>query len=154
MTYSSACQRVTMLMRLPTLALPATAPIAGIGEPAGELAIGRRLELGVGVERHDDFRAAECQPQIQRTRLAAIAQRHQPNIAAGERLRDDVAGAVGRSVVDHDHLERIVLRGQNAADRRRDDLRLVVRRDQHGDQRLVRVTGSRDCLLSAPAGGR
>jgi hypothetical protein len=54
-TYSTACQRVTRLMRLPTLALPATAPSFRIGEPARQPRDRRRLELGIGIERDDDL---------------------------------------------------------------------------------------------------
>ena len=88
-TYSIACQRVTRLTRLPTLALPATAPIAGIGEPAGEPGDRLRLELGVGVERDDDLAAGQREAAVQRLGLAAIGEGQQlhPRFVAGRRRR-------------------------------------------------------------------
>ena len=70
--YSSACQRVIMLMRLPTLALPATAPTFGIGEPAHQPRDGVGVELGVGVQRHHHLAAGVGQADVQRIGLAAI----------------------------------------------------------------------------------
>ena len=72
--YSSACQRVIMLVRLPTFALPATAPTLGSANQRTSRAIVSRLELRVGVERDNDLAARAREAGIQRVRLAAIGE--------------------------------------------------------------------------------
>ena len=74
-TYSSACQRVIMLMRLPTLALPATAPTAGSANQRTSLEIASCLEMGVGVERYDDRRRARAclRPELSAAALPPLA---------------------------------------------------------------------------------
>ena len=100
--YSSACQRVTRLTRLPTFALPATAPSRGIDEPAREPGDRSRLELRIGIERDDDLAAStSIERVIERAGLAAIFQRQQSHARfVGECFGDDRAGAIARSVVD------------------------------------------------------
>ena len=61
--YSSACQRVSMLRRFPTFALPATAPSAG-SRNHGRAAIRLRLQLGVGIEHDDDITFCVSQAQL------------------------------------------------------------------------------------------
>ena len=53
--YSSACQRVSRLMRLPTLALPATAPIDLSPNQRVRRAMVSRFKMGIGVERDDNL---------------------------------------------------------------------------------------------------
>ena len=77
MIYSSACQRVTMLTRLPTLALPATAPILGSANQRASRPDGVGVELGVGIERHHDGAVGVRQPDVQGIGLAAVGERDQ-----------------------------------------------------------------------------
>ena len=57
--YSSACQRVQRLTRLPTLALPATAPTFGFSEVRHHACDGVGGDDGVGVDADEEFRVAD-----------------------------------------------------------------------------------------------
>ena len=67
--YSSACQRVTMLMRFPTFALPATAPICGSTKRRASARIVCSGKLRVGIERDNHVALRVAQTKIQRRRL-------------------------------------------------------------------------------------
>ena len=53
--YSSACQRVSQRLRLPTLTLPATAPTLRVGEVAHQFANCVGVDGGVGVNGHHNL---------------------------------------------------------------------------------------------------
>ena len=124
--YSSACQRVSRLIRLPTLALPATAPI--------DLSPNHRVRRAMvsGSKWVSASRATttspceEANPDIDGSRLAAVAdcdERH--SRIAPEAVAHDIAGAVGRPVIDDDDLEVCVAALENSFHRAGDDLGLV-----------------------------
>ena len=122
---------------MPTLALPATAPISSSSNQRARRAIVVCLELGVGVERDDHVALRQHHAAVERRRLAAIGQRqHADALLAGESRVHDVAGAVGRAIVDHDDLELDLFARQHAPHRALDHPRLVESGDQHRDEAL------------------
>ena len=135
--YSSACQRVQRLTRLPTLALPATAPTLGIGN-AGPGARSRPRDHRVGINADVNLFIHMLQPEIERFRLSGVGfrQDHQagptpaPRGTCGPRSRKRF---VARAVVDHDHAQIRVIRVKHRPDGSRDHLLLVVCRDQYGN---------------------
>ena len=85
--YSSACQRVITLTRLPTLALPATAPTSGSANQRTSLRIDVGREIGVGIERHDDLAPRLGKTAIERGRLAAIGDGDEPHARVVARMK-------------------------------------------------------------------
>ena len=144
-TYSIACQRVTRLTRLPTFALPATAPTCGScsGSTSSATVFGAN---SVSASRQMTISPlAYAESVVQRARLAAVRlakDAHLRMIAV--RSARDLVRVVRRSVIDDHDLElaRILLRDQRL-DRAQDDLLLVVRRHDHahrwreGDRRIA-----------------
>ncbi len=132
MIYSSACHLVTRFTRLPTLALPATAPSFGSSNQRARRAIVVGSNCVSASSAMDDLALRLRQCGVERTRLAAVFQRQQANARiVAERLRHDGGGAILRPVVDHDHLDRDIGGGEHAADRAFDHALFVVRRDHH-----------------------
>ena len=151
--YSSACQRVHRLTRLPTLALPAMAPTRG------SLKCGTRCEMASGAmmvsaSMPTKISSVTCsRPKLSAaalpefglvstvTRPAAISLR--------KRVTRDFERRVLRAVVDHDDAQVRVVRVQHGADRALDDLLFVVGGNQHGDARAD--SSDRDRLAAAEA---
>ena len=163
--YSSACQRVSRLMRLPTFALPATAPIVSSPNQRASSRDGIGLEMGIGVESDDDLAVRGGKSRVDRSRLAAVCHRDERHARIGsEVLAHDIAGAVGRSVVDDDHLELGVPAVEDPRDRPGDDLGFVEGRYQHGNgdavacrkrrRRRRTCSGSIWPVRTAPRGAR
>ena len=71
--YSRACQRVHRLTRLPTLALPATAPMVGSSKVGDELADGVGGNDGVGVDADVEFLVHLIEREVESGGLASIA---------------------------------------------------------------------------------
>ena len=70
-TYSSACQRVSQLIRLPTFTFPATAPTLGIDKMPDKFADGVGLDRSVGVDGHDNAARSFGEGMRKRSRLSA-----------------------------------------------------------------------------------
>ena len=150
--YSSACQRVIMLMRLPTLALPATAPISGSVNQRTSREMVVRLELGVGIQRHHHFALRIGQAHIQRIGLAAIGNGDHAHPRLVHEMRaDDIGGVVLGAVIDHQHFQVGIVAGQNALDGGDDDFLFVEGGDQHRHhrRRSVRRAAARPALAPA-----
>src|SRR5581483_3022295 len=100
----------------------------------------------VRVDERDELALRDLDPRVSRRRRAAVLL---PEIAdLGKGLRD-LAAAVGRAVVDDDHLERLVLKGEDALERLAQERLRVVDRDDDADER----TGHRPATRSAIASG-
>ena len=82
--YSSACQRVHRLTRLPTLALPATAPIVGVGEVGDEALDGVVGDDAVGVDADVDLLVDVLEGEVERVGLAAVGLGEDGQAAAGD----------------------------------------------------------------------
>src|ERR1700753_528519 len=70
--YSRACQRVHRLTRLPTLALPATAPMGGVGEVGHEALDGVVGDDAVGVDADVDLLVDVLEGEVEGVGLAAV----------------------------------------------------------------------------------
>ncbi len=104
--YSSACQRVSQRLRLPTLTLPATAPMRGSAKWRTSLRERVGRDRGVGVNRHHNFAVRLAQRARQRRRFAVIGlvQDAHARIVAKVGV-EQFAGAVRRTVIHHHHFE-------------------------------------------------
>ena len=106
-----------------------------IVEPTGKACDRRRLELRIGVQRDDDLALRHREPGVESARLAAILQRQQADAwVVAERFGYDRGGAVLRPVIDHDHLDAHIGRGEHAAHRALDHALLVIGRDHHSNE--------------------
>ena len=85
--YSRACQRVHRLTRLPTLALPAMAPIRGILEVGNELGDGVGGDHGIGVDADEDLLVHAIEGVVERRGLALIGLGEDLDAAGGDLLR-------------------------------------------------------------------
>ena len=136
--YSMACQRVTRLIRLPTLALPATAPTVGSASGATSAAM---LPGGNSVSASRATRISPrgvSQPVVERARLAAVFLPEHPDVALPrEGLLGHLEGAIRRAVVHDDDFHSLVVLRQQRLDRPDDDHFLAEGRDDHGDRRVV-----------------
>ena len=97
--YSRACQRVHRLTRLPTLALPATAPIVRILKVGNELGDGVGGDHGVGVDADIDLFVHAVERVVERGGLASVGLGEHLHAAGGD------LGGVGLAR----HLEGAVL---------------------------------------------
>ena len=145
MTYSIACQRVTMLTRLPTFAFPATAPTLRIVQRLDQLRHRVGREQRVRIETDHDLAARVREPVVQRARLAAVRLAEHAHLRMiAVRGARDLVRVVRRSIVDDHDLElaRILLRDQRL-DRAQNDFLLAIRRHDHahrwreGDRRIA-----------------
>ena len=128
--YSSACQRVIMLMRLPTLALPATAPISGSANQRTRRAIVSRWNCVSASSATMMSPRRSREADVQRVRLAAIRHADQRDaLIAAERSLQNRRRAVLRAVVDDDDFEIVMIAAEDALDRLRDHLLFVVGRE-------------------------
>ena len=135
-TYSMCCQRPSSPLRLPTLVLPLTAPTRVVFERRDQVANGFGLEHRVAVDGHDDFSGAGVDTGVQGDRLALVGLPDHPDIGQAQGF-DVRRGAVGRSVVDHDHFDvRIVALGERTH-RGADADCFVVRGDDDRDRRRL-----------------
>ncbi len=143
MTYSSACQRVSQLMRLPTFTFPATAPTLGLTKCRTSLLMASGSIGGVRINGHDDAAGSLGQGMRKRGRFSAIGLVNNAHGGIAAELRiEQFAGAVGRSVVHDDHFQLRVVGLQHGIDRVDDDVFLVVGGNQHAHQRLkIRLIG-------------
>ena len=71
--YSSACQRVTRFMRLPTFALPAMRPRLWVVETLRQRADCLRREQRVSIERDYDLALCVTQTEVQRRPFPMLA---------------------------------------------------------------------------------
>jgi hypothetical protein len=117
-TYSTACQRVTRLTRLPTLALPAIAPISASSNQRASRA------MVSGSNSVSASSAMTMSPlAISSPWLSARALPPFSSVSSWTRgslanaARTNLAGAVLRSIVEHDHFDMHLLAGEHAADR-------------------------------------
>ena len=100
---------------------------AGVARPL--LAEPPRREIGC----RDHAQARRRLPTRARLSRDATARR----ILGGDRARD-LTGAVARMIVDHDHLERRIRRGEHRAEAARDVVRFIAGGNDHAHQRRVR----------------
>ena len=113
-------------------------PLIG-GKPACQASDRIRLELRIGVQRHDDLALGRCEPMIERARLAAVFERDQMHSRVlAERTLDHLRGLVLGSVVDHDNFDPNVLTCEDLPNGPLDHAFFVERRDQHADE-CVRI---------------
>ena len=106
-----------------------------------------RVDLVVGVEHEHELassRRDEIVPRAAEASVHDVLDQEPGQVGVlGEEVEDGLLGAVGRSIVEDDDLERLVLGGSHAGERRAHLLRMVVERDQHGDAWIrARVRGS------------
>jgi hypothetical protein len=114
-------------------------PDLGVGAEHLDLRLDLPGEEGViRIEQRDEFSSRMQEAKVPRRRDAAVGLvdvAHRPAIAL-----DDGASVVGRSVVDDDDLDVAIALREHALDRRADDRRAVVRRDD--DAHEPRLAGS------------
>ena len=135
---SSTCMARSSRPRLVTCGEPATA--ATMGERAMRAAASRSASgcrwVSASMTATSGCRAC-AKAGVELLRLAAVdrvAQHAAAPITGGGRARRRL-GAVGGTVIEHEHLEHGVVRGERCRDAQVDHALLVVRRDQHGDPR-------------------
>ena len=135
--YSRACQRVHRLTRLPTLALPATAPTQRIVEVRNQLADCVGSDDGIGVDADIKLLGQPVEGEVQRGRLAPVGLGQHLNASIGDLGRIGLARrlgrAVARAVVDDKDAQIRVVGVEHRADGAHDDLLLVVGGNQNGD---------------------
>ena len=136
--YSSACQRVQRLTRLPTLALPATAATFGLRKCGHHAGDGIGSDDGIGVDADEKFGIADVlQSKVQRLSLAAVGLGENQYFAGGffggKRTAGDFQSAILGPVVDDDHAQIGIVGIERALNGAFDDLLLVIRGNQHRD---------------------
>lgn len=93
------------------------------------------LRSAVGVDHEDDLALQQRDRVVERHRLALVVLLgQQPDTAAIHQRRQDLAGAIGRAVVDDHHLVLGPVEAQEAIDGLADHRLLVVSGDEHGDE--------------------
>ena len=120
----------------------------GLVHPRGESAQGVGHHVGVGVGDDDELVAGTGEPGVELLGLAAvdgIAQDLAARVPAGCGSRRR-RRAIGRAIVEHEHLELGVVGVERRPDAHGDHLLLVVGGDQHGHARPAAV---RDMRLAA-----
>ena len=139
MTYSSACQRVMRLSRLPTTALPATAPTLG---SANQRASRGRVSGGNRVSASSATTISplrQGQAAVQRPRLAAVLEGQQRHPRLGRRTPRAPRRRCRRSSRRRAPAPPacVQLESRIRVDRGDDHLLLVEAGDQHADHRPV-----------------
>ena len=102
---------------MPTFVLPETAPTSGSRKGWTSSRERAGLEDGVGVDHDDDVVPGLRDPGVQRGGLARVLLAQDARPGQVEAL-DEVARAVGRAVVDDEHLELGVVARVERAHRR------------------------------------
>ena len=89
-----------------------------------------RLENRVAVDHHDEVMARPPDTGVERGWFAPIGFANHSDVGQAESLRD-LGGVIGRSIVDHDHLDDRMMPGRQRSNGRLDSLGLVVGRHDH-----------------------
>ena len=91
-------------------------------------------ENRVGVESDDDLAARRTNAAIERRCFAGVLLTHQRHFRMSAECAGHFAGGVvGRAVIDHDDVQRLVAIRQNGANRSTDDFLFVECSDDHAD---------------------
>ena len=112
--------------------------------------LGRMPQI-VGIDRRDERSAPPRDAQVSRRRAATILlanQRHARVVAY--KAPGNVGGAVGRPVVDDEHLDVAVGLGQHRAERLSQRPLGIEGRDDDGDQRICRRHGAATAAAYLP----
>ena len=122
---------------MPTLALPAMAPMRGIFEVGNELGDGVGSDDGIGIDADIDLFSDAIEGVVECGGLASIALGENLHAAGGDLLRVGgggyLGGAVAGAVVDDDDVEILVVGVEHRADGADDDRFFVIGRDENGD---------------------
>ena len=96
-----------------------------------------RHEERIGVDHHDDVTRGVRDPVVERGRLAAVHLPHHAQARVIAALCRRVSGVIRRTIIDHQHFERVVFLRQHRAHRAGDHPPFVVRRNKHRHHWLV-----------------
>ncbi len=128
---------------------------SGVGVQRIREAVERgRVDLVVGVEHEHELasrRLDEIVPRAAQASVHDVLDQEPGQVwVRREEVEHGLLGPIGRSIVEDDDFERLVLGGGNAGERRAHLLRMVVERNQHRDSGLrapVRGSARDDAYL-------